>query len=273
MKRKLFTPFLSMGLLSGVLTGCALFDPDAKGFSEVFGMTWDTYQIALDEQNRPTMNYQVDAILNVKGYAVGTTKVLFNTDAFYVEFDAITTPNDERGATYNGIRLEGYAELATNAFYYHLREYDVSAAWTLRKEERTSTFIEDQMIADSLASLKDWKTAIESEMLPVLTDSSLIDYAVGLSSLKNDRYSFSFTIGGYVNWNFVKDLGIEEGISDTVLYLTHNVVNKTSVLDFRFAIGGESGSAKLTFSRPGQVGDAETTLSDEAKAIYTPKEI
>lgn len=273
MKQKPLMTLLTRVLVTGLLTGCALFDPDAKGFSEVFAMTWDTYQITLDENDHPAMNYQVSARLSIDQYAVGTAKALFNDDLFYIELDAKTTLKEENGNVYSGIRLEGYGDFIHDAFYYHVREYDViNDIWTLVTESWTVASLDDQVVADALQSVKDWKVAIETELLPNLTNASLIDYAVGLSSLKNNKYSFSFTVGGYVNWNFVKDLGVEEGISNTVLDLVYDVSNDTAVLDFDFAIGGQPENVKLTLSRPGLVSDEETTLAESEKANYTPLE-
>ncbi|NCA97239.1 MAG: hypothetical protein EOM77_03555 [Bacteroidia bacterium] len=272
MKQKLVSTLLMGVLVTGVLTGCAIFDPDAKGFSEVFAMTWDTYKINLDENDHPNMNYQAFATMNIDGIAVGTAKALFNNDSFYVEFDTKTSPKEENGDVYNGIRLEGYGDFTGNAFYYHLREYDVAQTWTLTNESWIVVDLEERVVADALASVKDWKAAIETELLPNLTNASVIDYAVGLSSLKNNKYSYSFTVGGYVNWNFVKDLGVEDGISNTVLDLVYDVSNDTAILDFDFAIGTTPNSVKLTLSRPGLVSDADTLLSSEQKSLYSPLE-
>lgn len=272
MKQKPVSTLLMGVLVTGVLTGCAIFDPDAKGFSEVFAMTWDTYKISLDENDHPNMNYEATAVINIDGIAVGTAKALFNNDSFYVEYNTKTNLKEENGNVYNGVRLEGYGDFADSAFYYHLREYDVDQVWTLTNESWIIADLEDQVVADALTSVKDWKTAIETELLPNLTNASLIDYAVGLSSLKNNKYSFSFTVGGYVNWNFVKDLGVEEGISNTILDLIYDVGNDTAVLDFDFLIGSTPNNVKLTLSRPGQVTDSETLLTNEQKSLYSPVE-
>lgn len=255
-------------VLAVSISGCALNNPDAKGFSEVFNDVWSAYEITVDEANYPTMNYELSLTASSPLYPVIEATLKFNEGSAYL-YSRIDYAPEAEATTYFSYVIEGYADYEDGKLYYELFNYETPVEQTTLVETasdyRVITMGEDgQFSLDAVATIR---AQIIDTVLPTLGNATVIDLLIGKKIPVEDTYSFSVALNSLVNFSFVEPyLGAVP--TSPRLTMTYNRVSFETHLGLTYTLDEISYQADITLNNIDQITDAMTKLTLEQKAVY-----
>lgn len=256
---------------STLLAGCAFGNPDAKGFSEIFNTVWDHYEITVDGNDYPTMNYQIDMEASSPSYTNIEAIIKMNEDSayLYAHFDYVPEDGAE---TYFSSRAIGYADFSTEMFYYELFNYDTPNGTSTLVETGRDKFavnmndVEAEGFSMNIAGVI--RSQIVDGVLPKLGDAKVIDLLIGVKAPVDDVYTYTVNLNNLVDFSFMNPfLGADP--ENPTLSLVYNRVSFETELALDYAVSAVDYDAALTLSRLDEVSDSETKLTATQIATYT----
>lgn len=265
MKKNLLISLASVMLVSG----CALNNPDAKGFSEVFNEIWDSYEITVDESGYPSMNYQMSFEASSPTYPVIEAVMKFSGQNAYLYTHIDYAPEDD-ATTFFSYDIEGYADYEEGKFYYELINYDTPIGETALVETGSDLRVidmdeEGQFSFDIAADIRD---QINETVIPTLGNATVIDLLIGKKVPVDEVYTFSLALNNMINFSFAEPyLGAVP--ASPRLTMSFNRETLETVLGLSYSLESVDYAATITLSDIDQITSDETTLTAAEKASYS----